>query len=229
MTALLRHKTGLVSLSGFPFCTLLLLLILPSWIAAQQVPAPAPAKPIAPLPTVQNLKIIPLAGAGEMNDLERRTMAPLVVEVLDQNDHPVEGAEVVFRFPLKGPGATFPNDRTSRMVRSDAQGEAAALDWTANSEVGSFQVHVTASYGNQIGETNITMSNVTRITDALRKQNEKKRHVWSSKWFKIGVIAAAAAIAVGVVLATRGSSSTTKATSPTVTITAGSPTLGGPH
>jgi hypothetical protein len=228
MTVILRHKVRLARRPGFPRGTLLLLLILPSWIAAQQAPTPASAKPMAPLPTVQNLKIIPLAGAGEMNDLERRTMAPLVVEVLDQNDHPVEGAEVVFRFPLKGPGATFPNDRTSRMVRSDAQGEASALDWTANSEVGSFQVHVTASYGNQIGETNITMSNVTRITDAMRKQNEKKRHFWSSKWFTIGVIAAAAAIAVGVVLATRGSSST-KTTSPTVTITAGSPTLGGPN
>ncbi len=48
-----------------------------------------------------------LAGNGEMNDLERRVMAPLVVQVLDQNDRPMEGAEVVFRFPISGPGATF--------------------------------------------------------------------------------------------------------------------------
>jgi hypothetical protein len=207
----------------------LLFLILPSWVAAQQTPTAAPAKPIGQLPTVQNLRIIPLAGAGGMNDLERKTTAPLVVQVLDQNDRPIEGADVVFRFPLKGPSATFANDRTSRSVRSDAQGQAPALNWTANSELGSFQVHVTASFGNQIGETNITMSNVARITEALRKKSEKQRHFWSSKWFVVAVVVGATAVAAGVVLATRGGSSSTTQTPPTVTVTIGSPTLGGPH
>src|SRR5580698_8523741 len=41
--------------------------------AAQQQPPPpnAPAVPMAPLPTIKNLKIMVLAGNGEMNDLER--------------------------------------------------------------------------------------------------------------------------------------------------------------
>src|ERR1035438_361030 len=68
----------------------------------QTAPANAPAKPMAPLPVIKNLKLLVLAGNGEMNDLERRVMASLVVQVLDQNDRPVEGAEVVFRFPLNG-------------------------------------------------------------------------------------------------------------------------------
>src|SRR5712692_9173328 len=68
---------------------------------------PTPVKPMAPLPVVKGLKVLVLAGNGEMNDLERRVMAPLVVQVLDQNDRPVEGADVVFRFPLKGPSAAF--------------------------------------------------------------------------------------------------------------------------
>ena len=62
-----------------------------------------------------------LAGSGEMNDLERRVMAPLVVQVLDQNDRPMEGAEVVFRFPLNGPGATFPGGKNSVIVRTNAR------------------------------------------------------------------------------------------------------------
>ena len=67
----------------------------------------------AQLPVEQSLKILVLAGNGEMNDLERRVMAPLVVQVVDQNERPVEGAEVVFRFPLNGPSATFPGGKSS--------------------------------------------------------------------------------------------------------------------
>src|SRR5579862_4303410 len=63
--------------------------------AAQQPPAapapssPAPAQPPAapaPLPTVESLKVIPLAGRDEVNDIQRKVMAPLVVDILDQND-----------------------------------------------------------------------------------------------------------------------------------------------
>src|SRR5580704_9752114 len=57
--------------------------------------SPQPGQPASTLPVVQGLKMVTLAGKGEMNDLERHVMAPLVVEVLDQNDRPVEGAEVV--------------------------------------------------------------------------------------------------------------------------------------
>jgi hypothetical protein len=227
MTVTVGRKSILARLFRLPWFSVPL-LILPSFLAAQQAPATPPAKPIGQLPSVQNLRIIPLAGAGGMNDLERKTVAPLVVQVLDQNDRPVEGADVVFRFPLKGPSGIFANDRTSRTVRSDAQGQAPALNWTANSEIGSFQVHVTASFGNQIGETNITMSNVPRITEALRKKSEKQRHFWSSKWFIAAVVVGAAAITVGVVLANRGSSSSPQ-TPPTVTVTIGPPTIGGPN
>src|SRR5579871_5279952 len=92
---------------------------------APAAPQPAPQiKPVAPLPVVQDLKILVLAGNGEMNDLERRVMAPLVVQILDLNDRPVQGAEVVFRFPLNGPSATFPGGKTSQTVRSNGTGEA---------------------------------------------------------------------------------------------------------
>src|SRR2546421_662207 len=85
-----------------PHNGLIFVVFLAPGLYGQQSPAPV-VKPMAPLPTVQNLKLIALAGKDEMNDLERHVMAPLVVEVLDQNDRPVEGADVVFRFPLKGP------------------------------------------------------------------------------------------------------------------------------
>src|SRR5277367_2179756 len=140
----------------------------PADASPQAAPAPAqpaPQKPLAPLPVVKNLKLLVLAGNGEMNDLERRVMAPLVVQVLDQNDRPVEGAEVVFRFPLNGPSATFNGGKTSQTARSDGTGEAAAMNWMANSEVGALEVHVTATYGNELGETTVKMSNVSRIVE----------------------------------------------------------------
>jgi len=114
---------------------------------AQATPAqpgsqsPASAAPAAPLPVEQSLKIRVLAGKDEMNDLERRLMAPLVVQVVDREERPVGTAEVVFRFPITGPGATFTGGKTAQTVRTNTDGQAAALNWMANGQVGKFQVH----------------------------------------------------------------------------------------
>src|SRR5712691_11417862 len=133
---------------------LVFFLVLPPGVYGQQT-TPPQTKPMAPLPIVQDLKVLPLAGPDGLNDLERHTVAPLVVQVLDQNDRPVEGADVVFRFPLKGPGAMFANNAASQTMRTNSQGQAAAIGWTPNREVGTFQVHATATYGNQMGEKTI--------------------------------------------------------------------------
>ena len=203
-----------------PFLTVL--LALPSNLAAQQPTAPE-QQPI-PLPTVQTLKVLPLAGNGATNDLERGIMSPLVVQVLDQNSRPVDGAQVVFRFPLRGPSAVFPNLQTSQTARTNADGQAAAVGWVANKEVGSFQIQVSASRGNELGSATITMTNATRIVPEDQAKHKSK---WSSKWVKIGIIAGAAGIAAGVVLATRGGGGGSSNT--TVTVSPGSPTIGGPH
>jgi hypothetical protein len=201
--------------------------------ATQPVPAPpqtppanTPAKPLAPLPVVKDLKILVLAGNGEMNDLERRVMASLVVQVLDQNDRPVEGAEVVFRFPGSGPGATFQGGKTAQTVRSNGTGEAAAVNWLASNEVGTFEVHVTATYGNEFGETTIKMSNVTRIVEGVKKG--KQAHWYSPTWVKVALIGGVAGAVVGIVLATRGGSHSAGAGTVPITVTPGPPTVGHP-
>jgi hypothetical protein len=190
-------------------------------------PSPQPGQPAPALPVVQGLKIVPLAGKGEMNDLERHVMAPLVIEVLDQNDRPVEGAEVVFRFPINGPGATFPGGRTSQTTRTNGQGQAAGMNWVANNQVGAFDVHVTATYGNQTGETTVSMSNVNKIVEEGKK-TQKNGGWWSPRWVKLAIVGGTVALAAGVVLATRGGSTATTA-KPPITITHGPPTVGGPH
>jgi hypothetical protein len=196
--------------------------------SAPSSPPPQPGQLPSTAPVVQGLKIVPLAGKGEMNDLERHIMAPLVVEVLDQNDRPVEGAEVVFRFPINGPGAVFPGGKTSQTTRTNGQGQAAAMNWTANNQAGAFDVHITANYGNQLGETTVSMSNVNRIVEEGRK-TQKNAGWWSPRWVKLAIVGGTVALAAGIVLARRGGSSATTTSAPTITITAGPPTVGGPH
>jgi hypothetical protein len=200
------------------------LLVLPLNVSAQAPASTPQAAPVTQPATVQSLKIIPLSGNQGMNDLERKIMVSLVVQVVDQSDQPVDGADVVFRFPLNGPGATFANQKIAQTFRTNADGQASATGWTSNGKVGTFRVQVTASRGNELGFATISMTNVTRIVGGARV---REKHWWSSKGAKIGIaVGAAAVIAVAVILATRGSGSK----SPTViTATPGSPTIGAPQ
>jgi hypothetical protein len=199
---------------------LVVFLALPP-MAGSQALSPAPGQ------TTQNLKVIPLAGNRENNDLERRMMAPLVIQVLDQDQRPVEGATVVFQFPTSGPGATFANQQNSKTFRTNADGQVAAVGWNANNQAGTFQVKVSASRGNEVGETTISMTNVTRV---IGDRKEKSRHWWSSKWAKIGIVAVAAGTATAIILATRGSSSSSTSTAgPVIIASPGAPTIGGPQ
>jgi hypothetical protein len=197
------------------------LLVIPPNLCAQ-VAAPIPQGPPAIQPaTVQSLRIILLSGNQGMNDLERKVMVPLVVQVVDQSDLPVDGANVVFRFPLDGPGASFANGKNAETFRTNADGQVAATGWVANGKAGTFQVQVTASHGNELGSATISMTNVTRIIDAAKRN---RKSWWSSKWAKIGIAAGVAGIVVAVVLATRGSISPR-----VITATPGSPTIGAPQ
>ncbi len=156
--------------------------------ASAQQPAPVRAS-TAP---VENLRVLVLAGQGEQNDLPRRVMAPLAVQVLDSNDNPVEGAQVTFTFPGSGAGALFDDQKSTQTVRTDSGGQARAINWNANTRTGKFEVHVTAILGNQTGQTDVTMFNVNRIS-------EKKPHGWwTKKKVIVIVLIAAAATAAGV-------------------------------
>jgi len=194
---------------------------------APQAPAAAAPAP-APLPVVQGLKILVLAGKDEANDLSTKIMAPVVVQVIDQNDRPVEGAEVIFRFPISGPSAVFSGGKTSQTVRTNGGGQAAAMNWFANDQTGRFDVHISANYGNQVGETTFQMINAAKV-ERTRSVAKKNPSWFAPKWVKIAVVAAGAGIVAGVILGTRGGKSSSAATTPTITITPGSPTIGGPH
>lgn len=189
-------------------------------------PTAATAQPVATLPTVQSLKVVAMAGKEERNDLKTGVMAPLVVQVLDQNLRPVEGAQVVFRFPLSGPSAYFPGNKNSQTTSTNADGQAAATGWIANRQVGHFEVRVNASRRNETGEAIIGMWNVASVAP---DEKVRAKHWYSSKWGKIAIIAGAGAgIAAGILL-TRGGGGNGSGSNGTVTGTPGTPTVGGPR
>ena len=214
-------SNGRRSLRWLPYTLAVVLALPPN--ADAQAPPPAPqAAPTTQPATIRSLKVRALAGEQAMNDLEGKVMAPLVVQVSDQSDQPLEGVDVVFRFPLEGPSASFADRKNVQTSRTNADGQAAAVGWMANGKVGTFQVQVTASHGNEQGSATISMTNVTRITDEIKTHQKKW---WSTRWGKVAIVAGAAGITAAIVLATRGGSSGPKV----VTATPGSPTIGGPQ
>jgi hypothetical protein len=115
----------------------------------------------ATAPLTRNLKVFLLSGTQDTGDSARPTSAPLLIQVNDQLDRPVAGAQVFFRFPLTGPSATFAGGKSSQVATTDGSGRATALNWARNEQAGKFDVHVTATYGSQIGEATFSLRNVS--------------------------------------------------------------------
>jgi hypothetical protein len=85
---------------------------------------------------------------------------------------------------------------------------------------------VNATYGNQVGETTVSMSNVAHIVNQGKRAGSHES-LWSHRWFKVAVIGGAAlAVGLGVYFGTRGGGSKS---GPTVTISpGGTPGVGAP-
>jgi len=187
----------------------------------QAAPAPAAPAPAAPVPaaTVETLKILVLQGQNAVNSIAGGVATMPVVEVHDENDQPVEGADVVFELPATGPGGSFPGGQFVKSVKSNLQGQAGA-PFMPNPETGRFTIKVTATLRNRTGHNTITQTNAL---DAAAQAKSGTRKI---SWWKVAIIGGAAAVVVGVVLATRGGSSSSS--SNTITLTPGTPTFGAP-
>ncbi len=109
----------------------------------------------------QGLKVFLLSAGGPVTG-GQRTDAPLMVRVTDQNDRPVEGANVVFRLPITTRDAVSFGGKNSVAVRTDGLGQASVSDLTKDARADAVAVHVTATYGNQFGETTFSLPDVVR-------------------------------------------------------------------
>ncbi|MCC7236875.1 MAG: hypothetical protein IT163_16320 [Bryobacterales bacterium] len=226
-TSSCRRAVGVLALTG--------VLYAQSPPAAPAPPAQADAQPVASLPVERGLKLVVLAGNGEVNDIQKRLPGLIVVEVRDTDDRIVEGADVVFRFPPSGPSAYFPGPKLTQTKRTNAQGQASPDAWVPNSQAGNVLVKASATYANLMGETEITMVNAAAVTQKMRDKygREMGAHgaggrFWSNKWVRLGIIGAAAGGAAAAYFLLRDNKSSSTVARPTVTISPGGVSIGGP-
>jgi hypothetical protein len=214
------ERGGVFELNTKSFLSPLLsiLLLIPSGAAAQQVSGPASNLVEGP----DSLKIVVIQGEGAQNSIRNRTGTAPVVEVRDENDKPVEGAEVVFQLPAAGPGGVFHGWMRNQTARTNAQGQASASGFTPNEEPGRFNIKVTATTGKKSGTAVIAQSNVQNGGAGAQARKSRK-----GLWIALGVIAVAAIVG-GVVAAGGDDDEATTPTTP-VTITPGPVTVGNPR
>lgn len=162
------------------------------------------------------IKVLVLEGEHATNNIRRKVAIQPVVEVRDENDRPVEGASVIFRLPPSGPGGFFPGQKPTLTVKTDARGQAGAAGMVPNDQPGTFEINVTATAGNRLGQAVIAQTNSSTGL-SMNSTREDKKPFWRNKYFLIG--AAGLVTAVIIVVATHSGSNKT------VTITPGPVTV----
>lgn len=189
---------------------------------AQQVTGPKTDLVQAP---AGGLKIVVVQGEGALNNIRTRSAAPIIVEVRDDGDKPVAGAEVVFQLPPAGPGGVFNGWMRNQTARTGAEGRAETNGFAPNDEAGRFNIKVTATSGTRSASVIIAQTNTSNGSAGNGKQVKSKNTL-----LKVLLIVGAAGAAGGIVAATRGGSSSTPVTPPTpISVSAGPITIGGPR
>jgi len=192
-------------------------------IAALSCQAQQTSRPAQNLQPAGDLKIIVVKGEGAQNNVRSRSAEPLVVEVRDASDKPVERAEVVFQLPAYGPSGVFNGWMRNQLVRTNSEGRAESTGYTPNDEQGRFNIKVTATSGTKSSSAVIAQSN---ISGAGASELKKDR----SKMWKILAVVGAAGLTGGIIAATRGGDSSSSApVSVPITISPGTVTVGGPR
>ncbi len=216
------HVGGFVHLKRLFAVSFSALILLPPNVFSQVAPAaPQGASTLASQSGA--LKINVLQGEGAKNNVRSRTSTAPVVEVRDEKDALVAGAEVVFQLPPIGPGGVFHGWLKNQTVRTNAEGQAAASGYTVNDEEGRFNIKVTATANNRTATAVIAQANVRGDGSSMSSGSPRR------KWVTLGIIGAGI-LGGGIYAASRNGGSTPAAavTNPVV-ITPGAITVGGPR
>ncbi len=167
------------------------------------------------------LKIFVLQGSGAQNSLRDRTTTQAVVEVRDELNQPVRGAEVSFQLPTAGPGGFFTGQKLGWTGKTDENGQVATNAFLPNDKPGKFNIQVSATYGSKVGYAFVSQTN------SLAPVYEGRRGTPGGKtpgWVKAAVVIGAAAAAGGIVWGVRHGNSR-----PSVVLQPGAISLGGPR
>lgn len=177
------------------------------------------------------LRLVIIEGDGAINNVRQRVNRDPIVQVEDENRRPIAGAAVVFFLPDQGPSGTFANGMRSLTVTTDAQGHATATGMRPNNQAGQLQIRVTASFQGQSATAIITQTNVAG--GGAGGASAGGMSTGAKVLLTLAIIGGAAA--AGAVIATRsnndsnGGGGPTTPSTPTITLTPGTPTVGGPR
>ena len=178
----------------------------------------------------RGLSIAVLQGGGATNNLQTGAVTVPVVEVRDESLKPVAGAEVTFTLPGTGPGGTFPGGAAVARAKTNSAGQARPPEFVPSREEGRFFIDVTARLGERAGTTRIAQSNSTKTFSSGVVERER------SKFWKVLAVAGGGAVTAGLIVLSRtggggGGGGTGASTSgpPSITLTPGPITVGGPR
>jgi hypothetical protein len=176
-----------------------------------QTPAPA---------QVTRIHVDVLEGDGQIVNIKSRMNPAPVVQVVDDNNQPLQGALVVFFLPSQGASGTFANGSRNLTVTTDRGGKASAVGIIPNNQTGQFEIRASASYQGQSASATISQTNVSGISASGGGGGLSKKGL-------IIIVVAVGAV-VGGVFAAKGGGSSSSSGSPGIVIVPGTPTVGAP-
>jgi hypothetical protein len=192
--------------------------------AALVCPAQQVSGPKSTLVQPGGVKIVVVEGEGAVNNIRTKVATQPVVEIRDDNDKPIPGAEVIFQLPAAGPGGVFNGWMRNQTARSNAEGRAGTNGFVPNDEAGRFNIKVTATVGTKSTSAIIAQSNGSGAGNGKEAKSSR-----ATMW-KVLAIVGAGALAGGIYAGTRGgdSASSTAAAIP-VSASAGPISVAGPR
>jgi len=197
------------------YTAVLISLLVFNLLGVQILDAQQPESPPA------KLHINVVEGDAQLVNIKSRVNPAPVIEVLDENNKPVQGAVVSFFLPGQGPGGTFSNGANNTAVITDRNGRAAAAGIIPNSQTGNWEIRVSASYQGQTASAVITQTSVSGVSASSTGGGISKKGL-------IILVVVAGAIAGAVVAARSLGGSSSSSGSPGIIINAGTPSVGAP-
>jgi len=150
-------------------------------------------------------------GNDARNFPETIPATPITIRVIDRNNHPVQGATVVFRTPENGPSGDFANGLNTLQTTTNEVGIAVAPEYRPNEIPGPYEIGVNVDY---LGETAAV---TIRQTNLAPKKSLTKLIVI--------LVVAGAAGAAGTALANRSSKTGTNPSNSSTPPTTNVPTI----
>jgi hypothetical protein len=176
----------------------------------------------ADAPSILTIRVA--EGDGASYPTGSRATRGLTVLVTDETGRPVDGATVSFTLPAEGPGGVFSTGGRTEIAATHADGRAAVWGMHWNRTAGPFEIRITAAKGQARAGviSSQSLSNAPEAQAAAPQKAYAARGGHKLLWISLVIAGAAAAGVAGV--AARQSSPAT-ASSATIPLKIGTPTI----